>query len=135
MDGSARLQAEARALVARLREELLRPGDLPTCYRRWLVIGRAEARRHRRETGERYVQSPARQILAASAAVARREGLCAADADEATALLAFLRLFQPGLVPVLAQQIARSPAAVRGPEVETATDAPSWQIQVDGPPL
>ncbi|MFN8515326.1 MAG: hypothetical protein U0841_22605 [Chloroflexia bacterium] len=104
MDGSARLQAEARALVARLREELLRLGDLPTCYRRWLVIGRAGARRHRRETGERYVQ-PARQILAASAAVARREGLCAADADEATAPLAFLRLFQPGLVPVLAQQM------------------------------
>ncbi|MFN8540002.1 MAG: hypothetical protein U0232_21295 [Thermomicrobiales bacterium] len=135
MDGSARLQAEARALVARLREELLRPGDLPTRYRRWLVIGRAEARRHRRETGERFEQSPARQILAASAAVARREGLCAADADEATALLAFLRSFQPGLVPVVSQQLARPPVAASQPEVETTTDAPSWQVQVDGPPL
>ena len=135
MDGSPRLNEEARALVARLREGLLRPGNLPTRYRRWLVIGRAEARRHRRETGERFEQSPARQILAASAAVARRENLCPEDADETTALLAFLRSFQPGIVPIVARQAVRPPAAVPRPEAETTTEAPSWQPHADGPPI
>jgi hypothetical protein len=135
MDRSLRLQEEARALVAWLRAGLLRPGDLPMRYRRWLVIGRAEARCHRRETGERFEQSPSREILKASAAVARREGLCAADADEATALLAFLRSFQPAIVPVIAQPIARLLVAASRPEAEATPDAPPWQAHADGPPL
>jgi hypothetical protein len=125
---------EARALVARLREGLLRPGDLPTRYRRWLVIGRAEARCYRRETGQHFEQSPSRQILVASAALARREGLCPPDADEATALLAFLRSFQPGIVPVIVRQTAPPPAVARRQGMDMAAEAPSWQSQADGPP-
>jgi hypothetical protein len=133
MDLSSHLQDEARSLVARLREGLLRPGDLPTRYRRWLVIGRAEARRHRRETGQHFEQSPARQILAASAAVARREGLCPPNADEATALLAFLRSFQPGIVPIVAQRAVQSVSTVTWPELEATPEASPWQPHADGP--
>jgi hypothetical protein len=135
MDQVSQLQDEARSLVARLRDGLLRPGDLPTRYRRWLVIGRAEARRHRRETGQRFEQSPARQILANSAAVARREGLCPPNADESTALLAFLRSFQPGIVPIVAQRVVRPISTLTWPEVEATPEASSWQPHADGPLL
>jgi hypothetical protein len=135
MDGAPRLLDEARALVAALRAGLLRPGDLPTRYRRWLVIGRAEARCHRRETGQRFEQSPSRRILAASVALARREGLCRADADEGTALLAFLRAFQPGVVPFVARQGGRPVAAEIRPEVDGVAEVGRWGEEVEGPML
>jgi hypothetical protein len=134
MDRGTELLGEARALVARLRADLLRPGDLPARYRRWLMIGRAEARRHRRETGERFEQSPSRQVLSASAAVARREGLCAADADDATALRAFLRSFDPGIVSIVARP-ARPPSEVRSTINRPAPETRTWQPQAHRPPL
>jgi hypothetical protein len=129
-----RLREEARALVVRLRESLGRPGDLPTRYRRWLVIGRAEARRHRRETGQRFEQSPSRRIVAASAALARREGLCPPEADESAALLAYLRSLEPTIAPLLAEQVTPRPAASAWPDADVQSGADRWQPEPEGPP-
>jgi hypothetical protein len=132
MEGSTRLQVEAFALVARLRESLLRPGDLPTRFRRWLVVGRAEARRYRRVTGQCFEQSPSRQIRAASASLARQEGLCPEDADEATALLAYLRSLGPANGTVIAEQVI-PPPPVSSLSADVATDANPWQPEPESP--
>ena len=134
MEGLPRLQDEAHALVARLRERLLRPETLPARFRRWLVIGRAEARRHRRETGQRFEQSPSRQILAASATLARQARLCPADADEATALLAYLRSPEPAIEQVVEAQATSRPTVAR-PSADAPTEAHPWQPQPESPPF
>ena len=135
MAASPRLREEARTLVARLRESLGRPSDLPTRYRRWLVIGRAEARRHRRDTGQRFEQSPSRRIVATSAALARREGLCPAEADETAALLAYLRSLEPALAPPIGQQhVAPRPAADAWSDADVKATPDFRQPDPDGPP-